>query len=107
VATLTVSITTTPVLETTSAFQTILTVTVWIVAPQPGMELLPMQQQTNQEEQQAQVHAQQIKAELRVAQHHGELTDEQAALDAQLTELHQHKVTLGIERAATIDFAKD
>jgi hypothetical protein len=37
---------------------------------------------------------------------HHELADEQAALDAQLTELHQRKAALGTEQAATIGFTK-
>jgi hypothetical protein len=41
-----------------------------------------------------------------VAQHHDELIGEKASLDAQLTELHQHKAALGMERATTIDFTK-
>jgi hypothetical protein len=44
VAILTVPITTTPVLENTPTLLTILTVMVWTVAPQLGMELLPNQQ---------------------------------------------------------------
>jgi hypothetical protein len=41
-----------------------------------------------------------------VAQHHDELIGEQAALDAQLIELHRHKATLGMERDTTFDFTK-
>jgi hypothetical protein len=47
----TVPITTTPVPENTPTLLTILTVMVWTVAPQLGMELLPNQQQAYQEEQ--------------------------------------------------------
>jgi hypothetical protein len=65
--------------------------------PQPGMELLPIQQQAYQEEQQTQTRAWQIDDELWVDQHHDELASEQAALDAQLTELHRHKYALGME----------
>jgi hypothetical protein len=106
VVTPTVLITTTPLPENTPALQTISTVTVQTVAPQPGMELLLVQQQAYLEEQQAWIRARQIDAELQVAQHEDELISEQAALDTQLTELHQCKTTLGTERAATIDFTK-
>jgi hypothetical protein len=41
-----------------------------------------------------------------VAQHHDVHAGEQEALDSQLTELHQCKVTLGTERATTIEFTK-
>jgi hypothetical protein len=40
------------------------------------------------------------------AQHHDELASEQAALDTQMSKLHQHKATLGMEGAATISFTK-
>jgi hypothetical protein len=45
VVTLTDPITSTQALENTLAFQTILAVMVWTALPQPGMELLPDQQQ--------------------------------------------------------------
>jgi hypothetical protein len=41
-----------------------------------------------------------------VAQRHDELAGEQAALNAQLTELHRHKAALGMEWATSIDFTK-
>jgi uncharacterized protein YecT (DUF1311 family) len=75
-------------------------------APEPGMELLPDQQQAYQEEQQAWIHARQIDIKLRATQCENELVGEWVALDAQLTELHRHKAMLGMERAATIDFTK-
>jgi hypothetical protein len=53
VVTLTDPITSTQALENTLAFQTILAVMVWTALPQPGMELLPDQQQAYQDEQQA------------------------------------------------------
>jgi hypothetical protein len=106
VVTPTVPNTTTPASENTPTLQTIPTVTVWTATPQPRMELLPIQHQAYQEEQQARVRTQQIDVELRVAQRHDKLVDEQAALDAQLTELHQRKAALGTERAITIDFTK-
>jgi hypothetical protein len=46
-------ITTTPMLEDTPTLQTNPTVTVWTVAPQPGMELLPIQHHDYQEGHQA------------------------------------------------------
>jgi hypothetical protein len=61
------------------------------------MELLLIQQQAYHEEQQAWICAWQIDVELQVAQRQDELTNEQAALDAQLTELQRCKATLGIE----------
>jgi hypothetical protein len=76
------------------------------VVPLPGMELLPVQQQVSQEEQQAWYHARQIDTELRAPQHQDKLADEQATLDAQLTELHRRKAALWTERATTIDFTK-
>jgi hypothetical protein len=102
----TIPITTTPAPKNTLTFQTIPTVTVQTVAPQPGMELLPIQQQAYQKEQQAWVHARQIDIELWSAQHQDELASEHATLDTQLTELHRRKATLGMERATTIDFTK-
>jgi hypothetical protein len=77
-----------------------------MVALQPGMKLLLDQQQAYREEQQVRAHTQQINTERWVAQHHNELADEQAALDAQKIELHQHKAMLGTKRAATIDYTK-
>jgi hypothetical protein len=50
--------------------------------------------------------AQWINAEQRATQHHDELDGEQAALNAQLIELHRCKDTLRMEHAATIDFTK-
>jgi hypothetical protein len=91
---------------TTQALLTIPTVKVQKATPQPGMEVLPDQQQAYQEEQQAQLHAQQIDAELQAAQCHDELTGKSAFLNAQLTELHRCKAVLRTERAATIDFTK-
>jgi hypothetical protein len=70
------------------------------------MELLPIQQQAYQEEQQAWVNARQIDTELWTTQHHDKLAGKQAALDTQLTELHQCKAELGMERAITDDFTK-
>jgi hypothetical protein len=70
------------------------------------MELLPVQQQAYQKEQQAQIRAQQTDTKEQASQHQDELTSKQAALDAQLTELQRHKVTLGTEWAAAIDFTK-
>jgi hypothetical protein len=78
----------------------------WTAAPQPGTELLPIQQQSYPEEEQARVHTRQIDTKLWAAQHHDELAGDQEALDAQLTKLHRHKAALGTERAATIDFTK-
>jgi hypothetical protein len=40
------------------------------------------------------------------AQHHDELAGEQGALDTQMTELHQCKAMLGMERAAAIGYTK-
>jgi hypothetical protein len=77
--------------------QTIPTVTVQTVAPQPGMMLLLDQQWAYQEELQVWIYARHIDAELRAAQHQDELPGEQAALDAQLTELHRRKAALGTE----------
>jgi hypothetical protein len=91
---------------TTQALLTIPTVKVQKATPQPGMEVLPDQQQAYQEEQQAQLHAQQIDAELQAAQCHDELIGKSAFLNAQLTELHRCKAVLRTERAATIDFTK-
>jgi hypothetical protein len=65
------------------------------------MELLPDQQQANQEEQQAW-----IRAELWAAQCHDKFTTERVALNAQLTKLHRCKATHGTERATTIYFTK-
>jgi hypothetical protein len=70
------------------------------------MEFLLDQQQAYLEEQQAWARAWQIDATLQIVQHHDELTSEQAVLDAQQTEVHRHKATLGTERATTIDFTK-
>jgi hypothetical protein len=53
VVTSTYPIIATPVPESTPALQTTPTVVVQTAAPQPGMELLPDQQQAYQEEQQA------------------------------------------------------
>jgi hypothetical protein len=50
VVTLTVPITTTLALKNTLALQTIPTITVRTVAPQTGMEILPIQQQAYQED---------------------------------------------------------
>jgi hypothetical protein len=50
VETLSVPITTTPVPESTPMLLTVPMVTVWTAVPQPGMDLLPNQQQANQEE---------------------------------------------------------
>jgi hypothetical protein len=38
--------------------------------------------------------------------HHDELAGEQAALDAEMTELHQCKPALGTERGTAIDYTK-
>jgi hypothetical protein len=70
------------------------------------MELLPDQQQANQEEQQAWIRAQQINAELWAAQCHDKFTTERVALNAQLTKLHRRKATHGTEWATTIYFTK-
>jgi hypothetical protein len=40
------------------------------------------------------------------SQRRDELASEQVALDTQLTELHQHKAELRVERATTIDLTK-
>jgi hypothetical protein len=53
-----------------------------------------------------QARASQIDAEQWAAQCHDEPTGEQAALDAQMTELHRHKAALGTERATTINYTK-
>jgi hypothetical protein len=50
--------------------------------------------------------ARQVDAERWVGQCYDELIGEQAALDAQMTELYQCKAALGTERAATIDYTK-
>jgi hypothetical protein len=92
--------------ESTLVLQTSLTVTVRMTAPQPGMESLLDQQQAYQEEQQARAHARQINAKQWAAQHHDELAGEQAALDAEMTELHQCKPALGTERGTAIDYTK-
>jgi hypothetical protein len=102
----TVPITTTMALESILTLHSIPTITVWTAAPQPGMELLPVQQQAYQEEQQERTHTRQINSELWVAQHHDKLIGEQLALNAQLTGLHRCNATMGIEQAATIDFVK-
>jgi hypothetical protein len=47
--------------------------------------------------------ARHIDAELWVAQHQDELTDEQEARDAQLTKLQRCKATLGMERVTAIN----
>jgi hypothetical protein len=57
-------------------------------------------------EEQARTHDWQINAKLQVAQHHDEFAGEQAAIDAQLTELLRRRTSLGTERAATIEFPK-
>jgi hypothetical protein len=101
-----VPITATPAPENTTALQTILTIMMWTLAKQPGMELLPIQQQAYSEKQVAWIYARQIDTELRAAQHQDELIGDQATLDAQLTELHWHKAMLGMERAAIIEFIK-
>jgi hypothetical protein len=106
VVTPTIPITTTPAPENIPSLQTIPMITMWTAAPQPGKELLPIQQQSYPEEEQARVHTRQIDTKLWVAQHHDELARDQEALDAQLTKLHRHKAALGTERAATIDFTK-
>jgi hypothetical protein len=98
----TVHITRTPA----PALQTIPTVTVRTMAPQPGMKLLPTQQQTYQEEQQAWDRAQQISTKMWAAQHQDEHVGQHVALNPQLTELYRCKATLGMKRAATIDFTK-
>jgi hypothetical protein len=82
VATPRAPITTTLAPESTPVLLTIPTVTVQTAAPQPDMELLPNQQQAYQEEEQAWIHARQVDAELPAAQCHGELTSEQATIDA-------------------------
>jgi hypothetical protein len=92
-------------MENTPALQTIM-VTMWMVVPQPGMGLLPHQQQAYLEQQQAQVHARQIDAEWGATQHHDELANEQATLDAQIIELHRRKTALGMGQAAAIDYTK-
>jgi hypothetical protein len=56
--------------------------------------------------QQTWIHVLQIDVELQAAQCQDELAGEQAALDAQLTELHRCKATLLMKCAATIDFTK-
>jgi hypothetical protein len=70
------------------------------------MELLLDQQQAYQEKQRAWIHARQVDTELWAAQRRDELASEQVALDTQLTELHQHKAELRVERATTIDLTK-
>jgi hypothetical protein len=92
--------------ENTLDLKTIPTVTVRMKVPWPGMELLPDQQQTYQEEQQAQTRAQQIDVEWWAAQCHDDLASEQVALDAQMTELHGCKAKLETEQGTTIDYAK-
>jgi hypothetical protein len=92
-------------MENTLALQTIM-VTMWMVVPQPGMGLLPHQQQAYLEQQQAQVHARQIDAEWGATQHHDELANEQATLDAQIIELHRRKTALGMGQAVAIDYTK-
>jgi hypothetical protein len=64
---------TTPISESTLVLQTILTVMLQTTAPQPGMELLPDQQQAYQEEQQACSFSRQIDAKRVAAQRHDEL----------------------------------
>jgi hypothetical protein len=71
---------TTLVLENTPTLQTIPMATVRMAAPQQGLEPLPDQQQAYQVEQQARARARQIDVEQWAAQHHDELTGEQAAL---------------------------
>jgi hypothetical protein len=95
VVTATDPIITTPAPENTPALQTITTVMVRTAVPQPGVERPPNQQQANQEEQQARARARQIDVEQWATQCHDELTDEQAALDAQMTELHRRKLQWG------------
>jgi hypothetical protein len=103
----TVPITTTTLPENTPTLLTIPMVMIrTTTSPQLGIGLLPKQQQAYQEEQQVWIRAQQIDAEQRAAQRHDELASERAALDAQLTKLHYHKVVLKTERATTINFTK-
>jgi hypothetical protein len=82
VATRSVPITTTLVLDSTLALLTVPTVMMWAAVPQLGMELLPDQQQAYQEEQRAQFHPRLVDTELWATQCHDELTGEKAALDA-------------------------
>jgi hypothetical protein len=70
------------------------------------MEPLPDQQQAYQDEQQARAPARQINAKQWAAQHHDELAGEQAAVDAEMTELHRCKPALGMERGTAIDYTK-
>jgi hypothetical protein len=60
----------------------------YTVAPQPGMELLPNQQQAYHEVQQARARTRQINAEREATQHHDKLAGLHAALNAQMIELH-------------------
>jgi hypothetical protein len=84
----TASIVTTPVLKSTPDLHTISTVMVQTMAPQPGMELLPNQQQAYHEVQQARACTRQINVERGVTQHHDKLAGLHAALNAQMIEHH-------------------
>jgi hypothetical protein len=97
VVTLTVPITTTLALKNTLALQTIPTITVRTVAPQTGMEILPIQQQAYQEDQQAWICTRWIGTDLRATQCQHELTGEQTTLNAQLTDLQRRKAALGMD----------
>jgi hypothetical protein len=68
------------------------------------MELPQGQQQAYQVEQQVWAHAWQIDVERWAPQRHDELANKQAALDLQMTELHQSKTVQGMKRAATVGY---
>jgi hypothetical protein len=95
VVTPSVPITTTPLSEGTKSPLTIATVLLWTVIRHPDIGLLP--------EQQARAHAQQDDAEQRATQRRGDLINGQAAIEAQLTELHHRKSMLEAEWSITVD----
>jgi hypothetical protein len=65
--------------------------------------LLPKRLQVYPEEQQARARAWQVEAKRRATQQRGELTGEQAVIEAHLIELHHHKFALEAERAIMVD----
>jgi hypothetical protein len=90
-----VPITTTLHLEGTPVPLTILTVLSWTAIPQPDTGLLPQQQ--------AWANAWPADTQRRATQGWGELTSEQAAIEAQLAELHHHKSALKTERVIMVN----
>jgi hypothetical protein len=98
--TLAIPIMTTPLLEGTPMLQIIPLVQQWMTVPKPNTGLLPKQLLAYREEQQ---HALRADIEHRSMWSHGKLTGEQAAIEALLVELRQHKSTLEVERVMAIN----